>query len=134
MNKVCGFCNKPMEKTDHTNKDMLDVYLCAGCIKPDFDTRFRQVFYPNENELLATQFRLDEFHVVMNYAFNYTNRRTRYTTIYKKAIGFMYSSLDLEPLTWDTDHPVHDFDTVLQFPFHDPALLKRKLQLYTLFS
>lgn len=134
MNKVCGFCNKPMALSEHANKDMLDVYLCAGCIKPAFDTRFRQVYYPGENELLATQFRLDEFHVVINYAFNFTNRRVRYTTIYKKAIGFVESSTDLAPLTWDTDHPVHDFDMIVRFPFHDPVLLKNKLELYTLFS
>ena len=109
--------------------------ICVlAVLMPNFETRFRQVFYPGENELLATQFRLDEFHVVLNYSFNYTSRRVRYTTVYKKAIGFLESSTDLAPLTWDTDQPVHDFDMIVRFPFHDPVLLKSKLKLYTLFS
>jgi len=124
-----------MEKTDHTSKGLIDVYLCAGCLLPKFDTRFRQCFYPGKSVVLATQFRLDEFHVVINYAWNFPgDGRENHTTIYRHAIGFMESILDLAPITWDWDHLVHDFDTVLKLPFHDPVLLKRKLQLYTLFS
>lgn len=129
MNKICGFCNQLMKKVNHTNGDVIDLFECFQCIKPSFDTRFRQIFYPGESELLATQFRIDEFHVILNYSFNFGTRRAKYTSIFKKSIGY---GEGLEP--YDLDQPVYDFDTVLTLPFHDPVLLKSKLQLYTLFS
>ena len=101
---------------------------------PDFNTLFRQIAYPGQLEVLATTIRIDEYFIVINYSFNYTTRRSNYTTIYKKFIGLMESSFDIDPITYDADRPVHDFDTTLDLPLHDPVLLKKKLQLYTLFS
>jgi hypothetical protein len=134
MIEPCGFCGKIPDQIDHANQDLFDIYLCVGCIKPDFDTRFRMVCYKGYPNILAITFRIDEYYVVVNYAFNYTTRRTRYTTIYKKVLGNIDSSLDLEPITWDPDLPVCDLDMALELPLHNPTLLKEKLKTYTIFS
>lgn len=134
MNKVCPFCHKNMAKIEHHNPELFDVFLCENCLFPDYMTRYRQVYYANEQELLATTIRIDEYYVVCNYAFNFSSKRTNFTTIFKNVIGALTNSLDLEPLTWDSDEPVCDLDLVINLPFHDPALLKSKLRLYTLLS
>ncbi len=128
----CGFCNKIPEIINHTNSDFLDVYLCEGCLKPNFETRFRHVTYKGYTEILATTIRIDDFFVVLNYAFNFTNRRTNYTQIFKKVIGTI--GADIEPITFGPDRPVCDLDWVIELPSHDPALLKQKLRIYTTFS
>ena len=130
----CSFCNASPNKIDHVNRDLFDIYLCGGCLKPNFDTWFRQVCYKGYPDILAITFQIDEYYVVVNYAFNYTTKRTSHTTIYKKAIGALDSDMSLEPITWDTDLPVCDLDMIVNFPFHDPALLKQKLRTYTVFS
>lgn len=130
----CGFCHKVPELINHTNREIFDIYLCEGCQRPDFDTRFRQVYRTGEKELLAITVRLDEYFLVLNYSFNFTSKRINYTSIYKKVIGEFNDSLDLEPITWGPDKPVFDLDFVLQLPLHDPALAKQKLQIYTTFS
>jgi len=130
----CGFCHKTPDIVNHTNSDMFDIYLCEGCL-PDFNTRFRQVCYKGETEVLAITIRLDEFFIVLNYKFNFTSKRTNYTQIYRKGvIGELNDSLDLQPITWGPDVPAFDLDFVLQLPLHDPALTKQKLQIYTTFS
>lgn len=134
MNTPCGFCNKIPEQVDHANREMFDVYLCAGCKKPDFDTRYRIVCYKGYPDILAVTVRLDEYYIILNHNFNYTTRRTKYTTIYKKVIGSINYSLDLEPITWGPEEPVCDLDFLVKLPLHDPAAVKRKLQIYTLFS
>ncbi len=134
MITTCGFCHKVPEIINHTNSDLLDVYLCEGCIKPNYDTRFRHVCYKGETEILATTVRIDEFFVVINYHFNFTTRRTNYTRIYKKIIGILNGQLDLEPITWGPDLPVCDLDFIVKLPWDNPALVKEKLQIYTTFS
>lgn len=135
MSYECGFCNKSMDIISHTNSDLFDIYLCEGCIKPGFDTRFRQVCYKDEEYVLATTIRLDEFFIVLNYAFNYTNRRTNYTQVYRKnVIGELNDSLDLQPITWGPDLPAFDLDFIMILPLHNPAEAKRKLEIYTTFS
>lgn len=129
----CGFCDRIMEKIEHQNKDLFDVYLCENCI-PGFSTRYRQLFYKGEAELLAATIRIDEYFVVLNHAFNYTSRRTNYTKIYKKVIGELNDSLDLEPLTWGPDLPVFELDFILRLPLHDIAACRQKLSIYTTFS
>ncbi len=133
MIQECGFCDQLMEKIEHTNKDMFDVFLCEGCQK-GFGTRYRQIFYAGETELLATTLRIDEYFVVLNYAFNFTTRRTNYTKIYKKVIGELNDSLDLEPITWGPDEPVFELDFIISLPLHEIAVCKQKLAIYTTFS
>jgi hypothetical protein len=133
MIQQCGFCNKQMEKIEHANKEMFDVFLCEGC-QPNYTTRYRQLFYKGEFEVLATTIRIDEYFVVLNHSFNFTSRRTNYTKIYKKIIGELNDSLDLEPLTWGPDLPVFDLDFILSLPLHDVAACRQKLSIYTTFS
>jgi hypothetical protein len=130
----CGFCHKVPNLISHANGDIFDIYLCEGCQRPDFNTRFRQLYWTGQKQLLAVTIRLDEFFLVLNYAFNFTSKRINYTTIYKKVIGEFNDSLDLEPITWGPDVPVFDLDFVVQLPLHDLALAKQKLQIYTTFS
>lgn len=133
MIQECGFCDQLMEKTEHVNSKMFDVFLCAGC-QPGFDTRYRQVFYYGEYELLATTIRVDEYYIVLNYSFNYTTRRTNYTTIYKKVLGTLDANMDLEPITWGPDLPFADLDFIVDLPLHDIPALKEKLSIYATFS
>ena len=131
----CGFCQQELEIINHTNPEVFDIMVCEGCMRPDFDTRFRQVFRKGTTELLATTIRIDEFFIILNHNFNYSTKRTNYTQIFKKGvIGELDGSLDLQPVTWGPDEPAFDLDFILKLPLHDPALTKRKLQIYTTFS
>ena len=130
----CQFCHKELEVINHTNSDLLTIYLCEGCRLPEYYTRFRCVTYKDSEHVLAITVTLDEFFIELNYAFNFTNRRTNYTKIYKNVIGELDTSLDLAPITWGKGDPVCDLDFVVSFPLHNPALVKQKLQIYTLFS
>ena len=130
----CGFCHKAPDIVNHTNSDIFDIYLCEGCLLPNFDTRFRQVCYKGDTQVLAVTIRLDEYFIVLNYNFNFTTKRINYTQIYKKVIGELNDSLELQPITWGPDMPVFDLDFVVRLPLHDPALAKQKLQIYTTFS
>lgn len=132
--KICRFCNKDMNKIDHHNPDLFDVYLCVGCLQPEYHTRYRELYRRGEDDLLATTIRIDEYYVILNHHFNYTTRRTNYSEVYKNDIGEIVQSVDLQPITWTSDLPAVDVDTILKLPFGDPASLKRKLQLYILFS
>lgn len=131
----CGFCDQLMEKIEHTNKDMFDVFLCEGCQK-GYTTRFRQLLYKGEYEILAETIRIDEYFIVLNYSFNYTTRRTNFTKIYrsKEMIGEMNGDLELEPMMWTPNLPVFDLDFILRLPLHDVAACKQKLSIYTTFS
>ncbi len=134
MTIECGFCHKVLDIINHTNSELFDVYLCEGCLKPNFDTRFRQVCYKGQQEVLANTIRIDEFFIVLNYSFNFITTRTNFTQIYRKVIGELNDSLDLVPITWTHDLPVFDLDFIVRLPLHDPALAKQKLQIYTTFS
>ena len=123
-----------MNKIDHHNPELFDVYLCEDCLVPDYSTLYREIYHTGEKELLAATVRLDEYYVVLNHAFNYTTKRTNFTVVYKNSIGAITNGLDLEPLTWQHDLPACDFDQILSLPFHDPEALKHKLQVYILFS
>lgn len=120
--KICCFCSKEMQKVGHHNTDLFDVYVCQDCLFPDYRSQYRELYRIGQNDILAANVRIDEFYVVLNYQFNYTNKRTNYTTIYRGAPKQL------------VDTPVCDVDLIINLPYHDPAALKRKLRLYTLFS
>lgn len=132
--KSCAFCQKEMSLVDHANKDLLDVYICADCQQPEHDTRYRQICYKDEEPVLATTIHIDDFYVILNYAFSFITRRTNFTTIFRKAIGAIDSDLDLAPIVWIPSLPVVDLDIIIRLPYHDIKALKKKLQIYTLFS
>ena len=134
MSKICVFCQQEMKKMKHHNEDLLDVFMCSDCLEPNYSTFYRQCFYADGDKVLATNFRFNDYFVVINYAFNFTTRRIEYTTIHKNAIGFIANALNIDPVTHDTDRPVLDVPFTIDFPLNNPALLKSKLDLYTLFS
>lgn len=129
----CGFCDKPMRKIEHVNKDMFDIFLCEGC-QPGLTTRYRHVLYTGREGILATTVRIDEYFVILNYAFNFTTRRTNFTKVYKHILGELNDDLDLEPLQWTPNEPVFDIDFIIRLPLHDIAACKQKLAIYTTFS
>jgi len=112
----CGFCHKELEIVNHTNSDLFDVYLCEKCLEPEFGTRYREVSYKGQKEILATTIRIDEYYIVLNYNLNLSAQRTNFTQIHKGIVL------------------IFDLDFILRLPLHDPALAKRKLQIYTTFS
>jgi hypothetical protein len=120
---ICKFCNQQLQRIDHTNQDVFDIFLCENCLKPNFATRFRQVYYKGREELLAETVRIDEFFVIINYKFNLTTNRERYTVIHKSATGHFSAS-----------KKVVDINTIIDLPFHDPEAIKAKLRTYTVFS
>jgi len=133
--KICHFCNKNLYKISHHNLDLFDLFLCSNCLFPDYHNQYRELYFFAQEELLAASFKLDEFYVVLNYSFNFTNKRANYTTIYKNSIENINVSDDLEPIVWEHSYPlVCDIDHIVEFPFHDPARLKNKLRICALFS
>lgn len=116
MNHECGFCHKNMEIVNHTNRELFDVYLCEECTDSEMFTRYRHVCYHGSNEVLATTIRIDEYYVVLNHCFHLSSQRSNYTQIH---IGITM---------------IFDLDFILRLPLHNPALAKRKLQIYTTFS
>jgi hypothetical protein len=129
----CKLCKQIAPITEHKNDKMFDIYVCAGCQMPNFGTRYREIYQQGSSKILGATLRLDDYYIVLNYGLTYRSRRTNFTSIYKKVIGEIESSIDLEPITWDADQPVIEFDFILKLP-HDVGLIKQKLQTYTLFS
>ncbi len=121
MKHMCGFCKQEMDQTQHTNSDMFDVYLCVGCIKPEFDTRYRLLFAKGGEDCLASTVRIDEYFIILNHNFYPQSLDHHYTTVHK--------SVDLK-----SDRLVFTLNFILDLPLHDPALCKQKLQIYTTFS
>ncbi len=134
MTHLCGFCNQAMDQIGHTNSELFDIFLCEGCIRPDYDTRFRKLFTKDSNECLANTIRINDYFIVLNYKFTLVESKANYTKIYKKVIGEFNDQLDLKPLTMSVDTPVFDLDFILHLPLHDPGLALQKLQIYTAFS
>jgi hypothetical protein len=132
MNYECGFCDRIMEKSEHQNKGLFDVYLCKDCI-PGFSTSYRQLFYEGETELLATTIRIGEYFIVLNHAFSFTNPKSHYTLIYKRVGDAANDPLSLEP-EWGPEPPVFELDFILELPLHDIAACRQKLSIYTTFS
>jgi hypothetical protein len=52
--------------------------------------------------------------------------------IFKNVIGIFENSPDMEPMS--LSKPVCEIDSLLELPFYDLELLKKKLDTYTLFS
>lgn len=121
MKHSCRFCNREMDQVEHTNSDIFDVYLCTGCIKPEYDTRYRLLFARDGTECLASTIRIDEYYIILNHNFHMQNIRHVSTTVHKH--------VDLKK-----DQRVFELDFILDLPLHDPALCKQKLQIYTTFS
>lgn len=124
--------------TDKTEKSsifyyMFDIYVCVNCLLPSYKSRYREIYRINENDLLASTLRLDQYYVVLNYAFDYQTRRSNYTTIYLNPVGIDDAHLGLKPIL-DQDAPVCDLDIVIKLPYHDPVALKQKLQTCVVFS
>jgi len=119
MNKICRFCNKEMSLEKNYQ---LQVYSCIRCI-PDFNTRFRLAF-EKDGKLLSKIIRIDEYYAVIFYD-------TITTTIYKSTLPNIYN--DMTPI-YENSKPAHIFNSILELPYHDPALLKNKLKTIVLFS
>ena len=100
----------------------LQVYSCKNCLT-NFITRFRLAF-DLKSKLLSKIIRIDEYYAVIFYD-------TITTTIYKSTLPNIYN--DMTPI-YENSKPAHIFNSILELPYHDPALLKNKLKTIVLFS
>jgi hypothetical protein len=55
-----------------------------------------------------------------------------YSIIFKEALGFLDGSHDMEPMT--LNKPVCEIDSILDLPFDNIKLAKKKLDVWTVFS
>lgn len=132
----CKLCNGIAPKIEHANANIFDIYACTGCQAPTYQTRYRMIFHKNDPvDPLAITIRLDDYYIILNYGWNfgYPERKTKRSIVYKRIIGELYESSDLDPITWDSDSPVLDFNFIIELP-QGAGPLKQKLQIYTLFS
>lgn len=129
---MCGLCLMPLERqTDHPGVILFDLYLCRDCQAPAHVTLYRQIFNANETHLLADSLKVDEFHIIRYYQPTKPNGKSDYTVIFKNALG-MLSDSDIEPLS--LVKAVCEIDQLVDLPMTDIVLLKRKLEIWTMFS
>lgn len=129
----CVFCNKKPEMIDHINKDQFDIYLCDGC-RPEYHTRYRLLYRKDEKILLVNTIRIDEWFISLNHAPTTAAKKENYTKIYRNIIGEFNHSDNGEPIMFGSNCGVCELDFIIKLPWHDPALVKQKLQIYTTFS
>lgn len=128
MNKICGFCNKELPIRKQQN-NRVNIFVCESCQKPKFNTMYRQTYRSEDDLLQYVSIFVDDFYVLYGY---YLLGPT--TTIYKSPVGVIYESADPGPITWDWERPAFSLIGILELPLQDPALVKKKLEIYTLFS
>ena len=128
----CVFCNKIPQLTDHINKDLFDIYLCDNC-NSNFHTRYRLLYHKGQNILLVNTIRIDEWFISLNHAPTTTAKRENYTKIFKNIIGEINSSVEGDPIMFGRN-AAFELDFIIKLPWHDPELVKQKLQIYTTFS
>lgn len=128
---ICVFCQQPIQLVTHTNSDMLDLRECRNCQYPTHKTLCRKL-YDKLGILLAESFKIDEYYVNRIYGKSSITNRDYYSVIYKDVIGIFNDSPDIEPMS--LSKPVCEIDHILDLPFHDIELLKKKLATYTMFS
>ncbi len=127
----CSFCHQPLVWASHTNSDLLTLRECRNCQFPKYNTLHRRL-YDASNNMLADSFRIDEYYINLFYRRSLISSKCNYTMIFKNVIGIFENSPDMEPMS--LSKPVCEIDSLLELPFYDLELLKKKLDTYTLFS
>ena len=134
----CIFCNDNLQYISE-GQDIFNVYACRDCQKPNHKTIYRQLYnspnYKSFNDykgLLSDSMRVDEYYVVRYYVPGSRGDRFNYTIIFKEALGFLESSPEMEPIS--LNKPVCEIDHVIELPWHDIVLVKKKLDIWTTFS
>jgi hypothetical protein len=108
------------------------LYLCRRC-KPEHNSLYRELRRSSSDQgLIADSIRVGEFYVIRTYQLNPTSGKLNYTSISKDIIGVLENSPDMTEISFTKR--VCEIDGILELPFDDIDLLKRKLSIYTLFS
>lgn len=133
LQMACRFCNKPVLRIeDHSGKGIFDLYICKDCLKPIYNSTYRQLHIINKVDLLVDSIQLDEYYIIRYHKSLSHVSRSNYTIIYRDILGAIENSTDLEPIV--TRKAVCEIDHILELDFTDIAALKQKLSVYTLFS
>lgn len=129
----CVFCQEPLEwQEEHSGKGYFDLYKCKNCMRPDFETLYRQLYNIGGTTLLSDAIRVDEYYLVRYFQPSSKNARYNFSIIFKEVIGVLESSPDMDPITFNK--PVCELDFVIDLPFNNIKLAKQKLDVWTLFS
>lgn len=129
----CIFCHEPLEwQEEHSGKGYFDLYKCKNCMRPDFETLYRQLYNIGGTTLLSDAVRVDEYYVVRYFQLSSKNAKYNFSIIFKEVIGVLESNPDMEPITFNK--PVCELDFIIDLPFDNVKLAKRKLDVWTVFS
>lgn len=133
----CIFCHDPVQYRPTEGHDIFCVYLCRDCV-PGHKTLYRQLYHSSHNKrepeegILADSIRVDEYYVVRYYLPVNRRDRSNYSVIFKDAIGYLDSSPDADPIS--LNKPVCDIDSIIELPWKNIELVKKKLDIWTTFS
>ena len=133
---ICDCCSRRMEIVDHPNMDIIDVYSCTNCSIENHNISTRKIAFKGYQDILAKSIRIDDYHIIMNYQFNYLTNRSNYTIICKldsKSEYHKYTHL-INPMMWGFENVVCDLDFILDLPLHDISATKNKLKIYSIFN
>lgn len=131
----CIFCDEPLQYVHSEGRDMFSVYKCEDC-NNQHHTLYRQLYNspsykksPTEG-VLADSIRIDEFYITRYYLPTSRGDRSNYSIIFREALGFLPDAP--EPLS--LNKPVCEIESIIELPWKDIALVKKKLDIWTTFS
>ncbi len=135
----CIFCSEALQFQPE-GQDVFNVYSCRECQYPNYNTLYRQLYNaPDYNPfsntykgLLSDSIRIDEYYVVRYHFPVDRGDRDSYTIIFREALGFLDNAPDHEPLS--LNKPVCEIDHVIELPWKNIELVKKKLDIWTTFS
>lgn len=131
---ICPFCENPLEwQSHHSGAEMFDLYVCRECQKPDHQTLYRRLYERNKfDQILADNLKMDEYFIVRYFQPTSKGSKYNYTVIYKEVLGVLDNCSDMEPIT--LNKPVCEIDFIINLPWRNIELAKRKLSTWAVFS
>lgn len=131
LDRCCKLCDRVLAVLEeHAGKDIFDLYVCRNCQHPKFHTMYRMLYYMGTSTILSDAVRIDEYYISRHYRPSYIASSN--TIIYKNIVGMLDSCPEMEPII--LNRPVCEFDYIIQLPWHNLELIKKKLDTWTTFS
>lgn len=129
----CLFCKNPLgfQKEDVGSRTF-DLYTCRDCKAPAYRTLHRQLYFYNKTDLLSDNIQIDEYFITRHFRPSHPSAKYGCSIIYKEAIGVFDGDVDMQPII--INNPVCELDYIIELPWNDIEAVKRKLNLYTIFS
>jgi len=114
---ICHFCNSMLRDTAPAGslKELFLLYVCSRC--QPHEVIYRELYDKDTNQLLTEAVRIDEFLIFRNYKDN--------TTEFDKTI----KKNNLANVT-----AIFKMEGIWHFPSTDIETVKRKINIYTVFS